>query len=173
VNRKVLMVAVMVVSSCGRHRLADCRRFPDLEPAVCEQSDGGIVVMAAQSLSFGPEGLSSILVNGRDLYFVDRQGKTMSALHFDNGPDYFVEGLARIAKAGKAGFVNTRLEPVVPPVWDFAFPFDHGVARLCTGCVAQRGEHATVTGGRWGYIDNRGTVVLPVVYDLAALPARW
>lgn len=84
-------------------------------------------------MDFGPEGLGSIVVNGRGLYFVTRQGKTAPAFPFDNGPDYFVEGLARTVKDGKVGFVDNRLDSVVAPVWDFAAPFDHGVAAVCTG----------------------------------------
>ena len=77
-------------------------------------------------------------------------------------------------KDGKVGFINTELDQIVAPVWDFAFPFEHGVAVVCTGCVptpALSGdEHRTMTGGKWGYIDKRGKVVVPVVYNSRSLP---
>ena len=149
-----------------------------MEPALCEVTSDGQVVVSKQSLgdlTFGPDGLATIVINQRDLYFVTRQGKTAPALNFDNGPDYFVDGLARTVKNGKIGFVNGNLDLVVPPVWDFAFPFEHGVAVVCTGCAftpAARGdEHRRVTGGKWGYIDRRGRVVVPVEYDSRSLPS--
>jgi len=61
-------------------------------------------------------------------HFVNRQGRTAPAFPFDNGADNVVEGLARTVKAGKVGFVNPALDVVVPPVWDFAYPFEKGAA---------------------------------------------
>jgi len=74
---------------------------------------------------------------------------------------------------GKVGFVNERLELTVPREWDFAFPFEDGFARVCTGCILQReegGEHSEVTGGRWGYVDREGRVVVPVEHARDELP---
>jgi hypothetical protein len=179
----VAILALILASSCGRStsrvqsRPIDCHFFPEGEPAACEQTSDGSIVLAAKSLasaSFGPEGLSSIIVNN-DLYFVNRHGKTAPALHFDNGPDYVVEGLARTVKDGKVGFVNPQLDQVVAPVWDFAFPFQSGVAMVCMGCVSTPvspgDEHTVRKGGKWGYIDKRGKVVVPVEYDEERLPA--
>ncbi len=166
------VVCLLLASSCA-HRVKDCRLFPSLEAAECEQAGDGRIVVKPGSIAraaFGSEGLSAILVDGRTFYFVNRHGKTEPALAFDNGPDYVSEGLARTVKNGKVGFVNTRLDVVIAPVWDFAFPFERGSARVCTGCVPTGGEHKTTMGGKWGYIDQRGTVVVPVVYDAAALP---
>ena len=174
-----LLVAVSCTRSSDRvqNRLVGCHHFPNLEPAVCELTSDGNIVVAKQSLAdmaFGSEGLGSIVIDNRGLYFVTRHGKTTPALNFDNGPDYVVEGLARTVKNGKVGFINTELDPVVPPIWDFAFPFEHGVAVVCTRCVSTPAfagdEHPTMTGGKWGYIDKRGKVVIPVVYDSRSLP---
>jgi hypothetical protein len=144
---------------------------------VCELTGDGNIVVAQRSradIDFGPDGLGSIVIDAQGLSFVNRQGKTAPALTIDNGPDYIVEGLARTVKAGKVGFVNAELDPVVAPVWDFAFPFDHGVAVVCTGCVSAPAspgdEHRTMTGGKWGYIDKRGKVVVPVEHDFRYLP---
>ena len=171
---KMSCAALFVVAmACGRIWPVECRLFPDGEAAVCELVSGGELRAPRQLLAhaeFGTEGLSAILV-GERIYFVNRAGNTAPALKFDNGPDYFVEGLARTVKDGKIGFVNTALEPVVAPVWDFAFPFSNGVAAVCNGCMAAGGEHQMVTGGKWGYIDKRGKVLVPVRYDRDELPA--
>ena len=170
------MLALILASSCTRssnhaRRLIDCHHYPNLEPAACEQkSDGGIVAsrQSLKDISFGPEGLGAMIVDKR-LCFVNRQGKTAPAFNFDNGPDYVVEGMARTVKNGKVGFVNTQLDEVVAPVWDFASPFEHGVAEVCMGCVSTPvrpgSEDTSMVGGKWGYIDKRGKVIVPVVYD--------
>jgi hypothetical protein len=120
--------------------------------------------------SFGPEGVAAVQIEGR-LYFVSRTGRTAPALYFDNGADYFVEGLARTVRGGKVGFVNSDLSEVVPAQWDFAYPFDRGFAEVCLGCVSKReGEHSVLVGGTWGYIDKTGRVVVPVVHDQHAVP---
>ena len=109
-----------------------------------------------------------------ELLFALDSGRTAPALMYDNGPDYFVEGLARSPRDGKVGFVNEHLELVVPREWDFAFPFDGGAARVCTGCAIRREEgheHSEVVGGRWGYVDREGRVVVPVVHARDELPA--
>jgi hypothetical protein len=82
--------------------------------------------------------------------------------------------LARSLKAGKVGFVNSDLDEVIAPAWDFASPFQDGLAAVCNGCAAKSDgkEHTIITGGKWGYIDKLGKVVVPVVYDEANLPAR-
>ena len=181
--RNNLLVALLIcaVPSCkgpdardSRHPF-QCNLFPEAEPAVCEQTRDGRIFLARESLPhvvFGDQGLGTIVVGKGSLYFVNRNGKTAQAFRFDNGADYVVEGLARSVKNGKIGFVNTKLEQVVPPVWDFASPFEHGVARVCLGCTtASDGEHATTTGGKWGYIDKRGKVIIPVEFEGRSLPS--
>jgi hypothetical protein len=77
-------------------------------------------------------------------------------------------------QGGKVGFVDTELNVVVAPVWDFASPFDDGVAAVCTGCVPVAvGEHHGYTGGKWGFIDRSGKVIVPVEHasDAAARQA--
>ncbi len=120
------------------------------------------------------EDASVLILEGR-LHFVAATGKTAAAYVFDNGPDYFVEGLARFVRDDKIGFVNEQLERVVPAEWDFAFPFEGGVARVCRGCrlepVSPGDEHRSPVGGKWGYVDPQGRVVVAVEYELDELPA--
>jgi hypothetical protein len=174
---KLTFAAFLLVfaSSCARR--VECRLFPNQEAAICRPAPDGSVVVDRQSLagmSFEPDGLTSIFI-GNQLHFVNRQGRTAPAFPFDNGADNVVEGLARTVKAGKVGFVNPALDVVVPPVWDFAYPFEKGAAKVCTGCVPRPvrpgDEHTIVTGGKWGYIDKSGKVIVPVVYEWSSLPS--
>lgn len=157
-------VAMTLEFSCTRSRalLAVCHSVPDMEPIACELKKGDLVVtpQGLTKLSFDSDAPAAILVNDHDFYFVIRTGKTAPALKFDNGADYFVEGLARTVKNGKVGFVNPQLDIVIAPVWDFALPFDHGTAKVCMGCKQTPvGEHSTAAGGTWFTIDRRGTAL--------------
>lgn len=178
-RQTVLAMAVCVAAGCNRtdhqnSREVECSFWPDPQKASCAETKDGRIVLTHESLArveFGPEGLSTIMVGKRSFYFVNREGKTAPAFPFDNGPDYFVEGLARTLKDGKVGFVNTNLEQVVAPVWDSASPFERGVSRVCLGCTTTTdGEHATTSGGKWGYVDRSGKIVVPVEFEGAGLP---
>jgi hypothetical protein len=170
----VVLCGALFACNSVQYRKVSCRLFPDGDPTSCEQtSDGGLVVPAhmLQHAAFGSGGIATVLTGPKNLYFVTRRGKTAPALPFDNGPDYFSEGLARTVRNGRVGFVNAELDQVVSPIWDFAFPFEKGVAVVCTGCTVNRlGEHAVMQGGKWGYINTRGAIVVPVVYNQTALP---
>ena len=146
-----------------------------LRTAVC------VLSIVATSASIGcaravatPRGAdpTAIEVDGEPAY-VNAAGVVVPVLRFDNGPDYFVEGLARTVQNGKVGFVDESLRVVIAPAWDFAFPFENGAALVCEGCTRRRvgDEHEEVVGGRWGRIDARGRVVVPVIHARDAVPA--
>lgn len=87
---------------------------------------------------------------------------------YDNGPDYFSEGLARFVENGKIGFHNQGGEVIIEPAFDFAMPFSEGRAAVCKGCKKiMQGEHSTMEGGEWGFIDKEGNLVIPYKYDRA------
>jgi WG containing repeat len=153
-----------------------CSSFPpEGDPvADCARREvGGEIVVRSEVVPKGePVSVEAVVVDGQ-LLFVLASGKTAPALPFDNGPDYFVEGLARTVRDGKVGFVNEALDVVVPREWDFAFPFEDGFARVCTGCsIEHHGteEHGEVRGGAWGWIDRQGRVVVPVEHTQESLP---
>ncbi len=87
---------------------------------------------------------------------------------YDNGPDYFSEGLARFVEKGKIGFHNNGGDRIIEPQFDFATPFAEGLAAACQGCKKiSHGEHESMEGGQWGYIDKEGKTVIPFQYDRA------
>lgn len=155
-----------------------CHAFPPTDeglPSCARRDPDGEIVLRPGALPVEDEAAAvrTVMVDDELLFALD-SGKTAPALFYDNGPDYFEEGLARSPRDGKVGFVNERLELVVPREWDFAFPFANGVARVCAGCAAQREEgeeHSEVKGGLWGYVDRKGRVVVPVEYARDELPA--
>ncbi len=87
---------------------------------------------------------------------------------FDNGPDYFEEGLARfIARNGKLGFLDEKLKTVLAATYDYATPFSGGISIVCHSiksdpCLHHQNpgdEYATVKGGKWSVIDKKGKVL--------------
>jgi hypothetical protein len=144
-----------------------------IENCAVRNPDGSLTVSgdALAGVPFGDDGLAALWIE-RELYFVHRSGRTAPAFLFDNGADYFVEGLARTVRNGRMGFVDPELVEVVEPRWDFAEPFEGGFARVCDDCREERrGEHSVLVGGRWGVVDRTGQVVVPVVHDRESIPA--
>ncbi len=85
---------------------------------------------------------------------------------FDNGPDAFSEGLARFIENQKIGFYRKGCKKTIPPVYDFALPFEKGYAQVCSGCQSfGEEEHLKMLGGKYGAIDKIGNIVLPIEYD--------
>lgn len=136
-------------------------------------------------------GLASLWVAGR-WFYVKPDGRALEVVAFDNGPDAFSEGLVRSPRAGKVAYVDRDFKELIPPRYDWGWPFADGRALVCRGCRIEQsegehqqcegehqqsegehqqreGEHRPVTGGSWGYIDRSGHEVVPVAlsYDQA------
>lgn len=67
----------------------------------------------------------------------------------------FRNGLAVATLKSKVGFLNETGRFVVPPVYDFVFPFTEGLAAV------RKGE-------KMGYVDRTGKLVIPLIHDEAA-----
>jgi len=92
--------------------------------------------------------------------------KLFTIFTYDNGPDYISEGLFRITDNNKMGYANYKGEIVIQPIYDAALPFSKGHAAVCIGCILEAdGEHSSWAGGKWGFINNAGEVVVPIQYD--------
>jgi hypothetical protein len=115
---------------------------------------------------FFPEGIAAV-ADEKEWAYIDRKGNVViKPFIFDNGPDYFSEGLARFTVNKKFGFFDTHGRVVIKPQFDFAMPFHDGLAAFCTRCSEKRdGEHSFMEGGRWGFINRNGEVVIPPIYE--------
>jgi len=122
--------------------------------------------MAAHSWT--PRGVAFVRESDK-WHCLDKKGRHLATiLNFDNGPDYASEGLIRYEDANKIGFVDEACKIRIVAKWDFAFPFSAGRAVVCEGCQNQSdGEHTLRVGGKWGAINRKGAVVVPVAYDSA------
>ena len=125
-------------------------------------------------LRYGRHGLASVMLfNATDArkyqwYYIRRGTIPVPVETMDNGPDYFEDGLARSRVGGKIGYIDRKLNLVIPATYDGAYPFKDGVAVVCTACTyvsdstATEGERGWYEGGQWGRIDRKGRVVSPL-----------
>ena len=125
---------------------------------------------------FTPFGIAAIADDSGWAY-IDSTGKILvRPFIFDNAPDEFREGLARCISQNQFGFFDERGKIVVEPRYDFALPFSEGLAAVCKGCkknpvIDDEGkpsdEHFIYSGGKWGYINKKGKIIIPFKYNEA------
>lgn len=84
-----------------------------------------------------------------------------SIFRYDNGDDYFREGLQRIVdNDGKIGFADEKGNVVITPRFAFAFPFENGLAKATLeGRRVADGEHWRWISPEWFYIDRKGEII--------------
>lgn len=127
---------------------------------------GEIVIPAQYPIASEFAGEVASVAGEQGWVFIDRRGKTLArAFVFDNGADEFVEDRARIVEgegdAARYGFLARSGAIAVAPTWAWVLPYAEGLAPVCQGCVREQiGEHFTMTGGQWGYIDLDGKLVI-------------
>jgi len=129
-----------------------------------KKASGEVVIQPRFEVAydFSAEGIAAV-VDDEGWAYINADGFTViRPFVFDNGPDYFEEGLARFRSESKFGFFDRKGRVIIEPRFDFALPFHDGLAAVCSGCKEElEGEHRSVKGGVWGYIDRRGAVVFP------------
>ena len=93
---------------------------------------------------------------------IDKSGKHIYDIFtIDNGPDYTIEGIYRIEKNGKIGYVDSISSKVlIEPKFDCAYPFKDGKAKVSVNCKkVYEGEHYTWESNDWYYIDKKGNII--------------
>ncbi len=144
--------------------------FPELDSrdgCLVRDADGYYQVNPThlERMHFSPSGLAEI-VTKEGWRYVTREGRSVSMVTCDNGPDPFSEGLARAIAGSKIGFVDEELNWRVRPIYDGAMPFESGRALVCIGCRdVHEGEHDILVDGCWGYIDVDGDEVTAIVHS--------
>lgn len=121
-----------------------------------------------KKISFEPSMPSCLLSQGRSFY-VERTGRTSEVYFFDMGCDYFSEGLARSPSPVGTRFVDSSLQVVISTPYQFSQPFDGGVAVVCDALRHRKelfDEHDEFVGGRCGYIDRKGVLIVPMRYSI-------
>lgn len=144
--------------------------FEDGDNSGYKNRRGEVVIPARFRIAgdFGKNNLAAVLDDAGWCY-INKKGAVVirSPFIFDNGADYFKEGLVRIVSSqGKFGFANALGKTIIQPQFDYAQSFREGVAAVCTGCRSEKAdaEHSITVGGRWGYINRRGRIIVPLEY---------
>ncbi len=136
------------------------------------KDEKGYVVIEPQfqiAGNFSPEGIAAVLENNDWLYIDTTGRRLLKPFIYDNGPDYFKEGLARFMDNSKFGFFNKYGKIIIEGKFDFALSFYEGLAAVCMGCktVSVDEEHSKMVGGKWGYINKEGKIVIPMKFEYA------
>jgi WG containing repeat len=124
---------------------------------------------------------------GEKVGFADGTGKFRIQPVYDDALP-FSDGLAAVEVHGRWGFVDTSGQEVIPPIFKAAYYFRQGVAsaetdegnvlinkdgtvlakgfQQLTGVVSE-GRIPVSRGDKYGYLDLRGNVAIPLIYELA------
>lgn len=128
---------ILVVS-----RLGKLLRGPDLQDVLRYELRGGrLLPMPAQA------------TNGLWGY-LDAQGNWAATPQYGEAKMFGEDGLARVKTKTGWGFLDSNLKMVVPATFDSV-----------DGMV--KGRAVFRKGGKFGYIDDKGAIVIPARYDLA------
>jgi hypothetical protein len=162
VQIKLLYITILIVS-IGLYAQS-------VQPEIYEENglfgyrdQDNLIIIKAQftaALEFNEAGIAAVADSSGWMY-IDKTGHILlRPFIYDNGPDYYVEGLARYVDNGKIGFFDQSGKIVIKARWDFAYPFHNGKAAVCSGCSEfSKGEYHSIKGGKWGYIDTAGQLI--------------
>ena len=168
-----LLILVMAAFWSGT-ALAAAPLFPFEDPTTqlwgYRNARGAVIIKPRYTVAqeFSAHGIAAV-ADAAGWKIINRKGRVLvRPFLLDNGPDPFQEGLARFREAGKVGFFNERGRIVIPAHFPFAGQFSEGRAVFCQGCRERpEGEHHSIHGGLWGFIDRKGTVVVTPRFDKA------
>lgn len=128
------------------------------------KTSGEVILPATYNFSYGfdaSSGLAAVVEGGKWSYINVTGATVYKPYIYDNGPDYPSDGLSRIIdEQDKVGYIDAKGAMVISPQFDWASPFEEGVAQFCEGCKEEsihNGEHTRMVGGKWGTITKDGT----------------
>ena len=111
-----------------------------------------------KDLNYDEHGLAVVYAE-QGFHYVDRKGRSLPVLTWDNGPETPQEGLLRGRVGNRVGYFDLKFRKVIPATYDFAWPFREGVAEVCNGCrrgVPDADGHTPMEGGERFRIDRSG-----------------
>ncbi|AWH54189.1 hypothetical protein C1924_13865 [Stenotrophomonas sp. ESTM1D_MKCIP4_1] len=159
-----LVLCSLLASSAVLAQAPVCRQLTEedgLRALPGCEVDGQQVKISAEALktlTYDEDGLA-VVHAGDGFHYVDRTGRSLPVLTWDNGAESPQEGLLRGRVGDRVGYFDLQFRQVIPALFDFAWPFEDGVAEVCNGC--RRGTpdgdgHTPMEGGEWFRIDRSG-----------------
>jgi hypothetical protein len=102
-----------------------------------------------------------VLDKGKKCIAIDKEENILfEVFWYDNGPDYFSEGLFRIIKNGKIGFADRNGQIIIEPIYECATPFENGKSKVAFDCYLKEfGEYKRMESNEWFFIDNKGKIL--------------
>ncbi|EMY71542.1 WG repeat-containing protein [Leptospira vanthielii] len=133
-----------------------------------KNKSGKVIIKAQyqQTMDFTKEQVSFVVSENKWICIDTKNNILLETFVYDNGPDYYSENLARFVENKKIGFFDSYCKKQIPAKYDFGFPFENGYSIVCNGCESKLdGEHTKIVGGKFGVINRKGKMVLPIEYD--------
>jgi hypothetical protein len=127
-----------------------------------KDSNGKIIIPAKYAYSFTDTLNFAAIVSSRDYKSITainhRDSVLFEVFNYDNRPDYIEEGLFRFVENKKIGFANKEFKKIIPAQFDYAAPFEEGIAFFKMGGEKkQEGEHFYwANESESGYVNHDG-----------------
>lgn len=153
------MLTAIPAAADDRCHLLELPQLPVLEG--CRQVAPGMLQISKAALSrleFDADGIAAVYASGQH-YYLRRDGSQLPVISYDNGPDYFSEGVTRAVVDGRLGYYDIHLQPAFTARFDWGWPFENGVAEVCDGCrlgTPDSDGHTSLIGGERYRIDRNG-----------------
>jgi len=170
----ITLVTVSVITAAGAAQPTLSCVYVSSEPTAerephpnCASRVGSAVSISKihlSSMSFDSSGLAEVGIE-HQWFYVKRDGTSLPVVDYDNGADYFSEGLVRSVRNNRIAYFDSSFKQVIAPKYDWGWPFENGRALVCNGCQLggqPTDEHRFFEGGLWGYIDHDGHGVVQV-----------
>lgn len=121
-----------------------------------------------KNIFYDEEGLACIMFSAKDIFYIQESGYSQRVYFYDNGCDYFKEGLARGIINGQMIFINEQLEVALAPDFELLSHFDYGHSVVCNGPFVEekQGEHTLLKGGKCGLLNKQGNLVVEANYKI-------
>jgi hypothetical protein len=160
----LLSLSVLFLLCAGHDRkeylIKTCNKYDETACGYVNSSGDTVIAVGTYEYCYTDtlKYMAIVLKKNGELIAIDRQGMELfEVMWYDNGPDYFADGLIRIKKNGKIGYADERGRLVIAPQFQCAFPFANGSARVALTCkTVQEGEHSRWESDDWFYIDKQG-----------------
>jgi len=119
------------------------------------------------------QGLARIKSYGK-YGFINNVGIEIIKPIYTSADDFF-EGMAKVGlgtnEIPKYGFIDKTGKAIVPIEFDAAEPFSEGLAAINKGgkyeSYSRYSQAMKLIGGKWGYVDKTGKIVVPCKYQKA------
>lgn len=183
----LLLREVLVFDDEGESRRSDLWLVEGVDAAVFQQKAPKKEALETPALHFS-EGLAAAEQRGKYGY-IDREGETVVPFLYD-WADAFDEGLALVKRGELFGLIDKTGREILAPVYeDIRWRSANGVIPVCgengawrlhdrSGAVISENtfdfifdfsnDLASVRrGDKYGYIDRRGEIMIPLLYDEA------